>query len=76
MKPKSPSIYRFELSQCAVVLQKNTAQYTNPTTNNNNYNNANNNNHQLLQLSKTFESLSVANKYLASHCCSPLYFPV
>ena len=46
MKPKSPSIYRFELSQCAVVLQKNTAQYTNTTTNNNyNYTN-NNNNHQ------------------------------
>ena len=66
MKPKSPSIYRFELSQCAVVLQKNTAQYTNTTTNNNNYNN----NHQLLQLSKTFESLSVANKCLASHCSS------
>ena len=38
MKPKSPSIYRFQLSQCAVVLQKTTAQYTNTTTNNNNNN--------------------------------------
>ena len=47
MKPKSPSIYRFQLSQCAVVLQKTTAQNTNTTTtNNNNYNNTNSNNHQ------------------------------